>query len=182
MMIRTREKLTCNQTLWRVMAVAVSLLLVSCVSQPKLYSIEADVAQSQIAYITGSAEQSATGGYQYYAVKQVNYNDVNGRFSNLTKQPHQLVIPLAPRQHDVWVEGRFTTAGDATVRRVATLLTFTPKPGNTYQIVGNVQNRSAVVSIVETVTRAIVATNERVEVTLPPPGYPMVYVPIFIVR
>jgi hypothetical protein len=161
---------------------ALWLTLIGCVNQPKLYSVEPDVAQSQLAYITGSAQQFVGGGYQYYAVKQVNYDDVSGRFSNLTKQPHQIVVPLAPREHDIWVEGRFRTAGDVTVRRVATLLTFSPKPGNTYQIVGTVEHQTATVSVIEANTRSIVATNERVEITLPPPGYPMVYVPIFIVR
>ena len=156
--------------------------LSACVQSPIVHTLDASTSADSAATLVGSRTSDGAYSFEYYAVDQINYNNSRGRFSSLGTSPDEFKVLLAPKTNNVWVEGRVRAGLGVPAKRVAAMLSFTAVPRTQYQIVGRASADSAYLSIVNLTTKEIVASVDNVTFTLPPPGYPTQFIPIFIAR
>lgn len=177
-----------QRTLSRVTQLCATLSLVivmglsACVQSPSVHTLDASTSADSAATLVGSRTSDGAYSFEYYAVDQINYNNARGRFSSFGSSPDEFKVLLAPRTNNVWVEGRVRAGLGVPAKRVAAMLSFTAVPRTQYQIVGRASADSAYISIVNLTTKEIVASVDSVVFTLPPPGYPTQFIPIFIGR
>lgn len=173
---------------WRVTQLSATLLLViaiglsGCVQSPIIHALDASTPAESAASLVGSRKSDGAYSFEYYAVDQINYNNARGRFSSMGTSPDEFKVLLAPNTNNVWVEGRVRAGLGVPVKRVAAMLSFTALPRTQYQIVGRASADSAYLCVVNLATKEIVAFVDNVPYTLPAPGYPTQFIPIFIGR
>jgi hypothetical protein len=169
-------------TLRRFVVYGILASTAGCVQGPTIHRVDASLPAGSTATLIGSRSSDGYFTFDYYAVNQVNYNDVRGRFEGPLTAPDEFEVRLAPTQNNIWVEARVRRGQGVAAQRLAAMITFTATARTRYQVQGTPGALSGSIRVVNLSTGETVASVTDVAYSLPPPGYPTQFIPIFIKR